>query len=77
MTITAELYEEINSRLVGVLESYKEELTQYDMLIIAVNLLVSYMEVVVQFDQIPRHQLFNEVVELLKTRKTDDFVSRN
>lgn len=73
MTITAELYDEINRRLVGIIDLYKDELTQYDMLVITVNLLISYVEVVVNFDKIPRDQIVDEVIELIKTRNINDF----
>lgn len=77
MTITAELYEEINDKLIDVLDSYKNELSQYDMLIIGINLLLSYMDVVHRFDGLPKQQILDEVIELLRTRKLDDFVSKN
>lgn len=77
MTITAELYEEINSKLIEVLSSYKNRLTQYDMLIIGVNLLLSYMDVVSRFDGLPKEQILEEVVELLKTRNLGHFISNN
>lgn len=77
MTITAQLYDEINGKLIEVLEQYKEQMTQYDMLVIAVNLLVSYMEVIVRFDQYDRQKLVDEIVHMIKTTNLDGFTSRN
>lgn len=77
MTISPELYDKINSKLIQVLEEHQNEMTQYDMLVIAVNLLVSYMEVIIRFDQFDRQKLFEEVVEMIKTSKFDTFTSRN
>jgi len=77
MTISPELYDKINSKLIQVLEEHQNEMTQYDMLVIAVNLLVSYMEVIIRFDQFDRQKLFEEVVDMIKTSKFDTFTSRN
>lgn len=77
MTITPQLYTEINDKLVAVLEEYKDEISQYEMLVIGVNLLVSYMEVIIRFDQYPRDKLLEEVLDMVKTSKYDTFTSRN
>lgn len=77
MTITAELYDAINTKLIAVLDEYKEQMTQYDMLVIAVNLLVSYMEVIVRFDQYDKQKLVDEVIHMIKSTNLDGFTSRN
>lgn len=77
MTITAETYNEVNSKLLDILEEYKDTMTQYDVLLITVNLLVSYMEVLVDVDKFPKQKLFDEVVELIKTSDFQRFTSKN
>lgn len=76
MTITAETYNEVNSKLLDILEEYKDTMTQYDVLLITVNLLVSYMEVLVDIDKFPKQKLFDEVVELIKTSDFQRFTPK-
>lgn len=73
--ISAELYEQINQELVSVIEKYQSDLTQYDMLIIAVNLIICYIDVVIKYDDIPKHKIIDEVINLIQTRDRSNFMS--
>lgn len=77
MTIPPQLYDEVNTKLIGVLESYEDRLSQYDILVMAVNLLTSYMEVLEKVTLIPKDKLFNDVVELMKSNDFKGYVSKN
>ena len=77
MTIPPQLYDEINTKLIGILESYEDQLTQYDILVMAVNLLTSYMEVLEKVTLIPRDKLFNDVIELMKSSDFKGYVPKN
>ena len=77
MTIPQTLYTEINNRLLAILSEYKDQMSQYDMLVVATNLLTSTMEVISHCDHIPREQIIGEIVQLINTCNIDDFISRN
>jgi hypothetical protein len=77
MTISPETYTKVNNELVDVIDKYKQELTQYDMLLISVNLLVSYMEILIRFNQLDKQELVEEVIQLIKTSDYKSFISQN
>ena len=77
MTITQSLYTEINNRFLEILNEYKDQMSQYDMLVVATNLLTSTMEVISHCDHIPKEEIIREIIQLINTCNIDDFVSRN
>lgn len=77
MTITQKLYNEINNKLIAVLEEYRDQMSQYDLLTVATNFLVGTMATIMHFDHMKKEDLIKEIIELLNTVQIDDFVSRN
>lgn len=76
--IPRETYDIINDEILKVIDTHKKDMSEYDMLIIIVNFLSSYMDVILKFHpKMDERELIEDVFDLIRAHRFNYSKSKN